>query len=244
MNVEKENLNKEEIIELTFDYFQRTIVHFAMWYAEARDNFGSEKAAKLMQESWEKSYTIQMNRMSKTLGFAMEGKFPKALFEMDIEKLKEFKKSASVNWLANDGIWFQTIEFSENMIEAKKCNDKAWNNFSPYEAMRIKDLLKLEVHPGLEGLKKALNFRLYADVNKQSIENETDSSFDFFMNECRVQQARNRKGLADYPCQSGGIIEYSTFAATIDNRIMTKKIACPPDVHPETWYCGWHFYTS
>jgi hypothetical protein len=239
---DKDNLTKEEILELTFDYFQRTMVHFAMWYSQVKDNLGDEKTVKIMEEAWQKSYGIQMKRLSKILGFEMDGKFPKALTELPEEKLLELKKAVAVNWLANDGVWFQSVEFSENMLEAKASNDAAWGHFSPYEALRIKSLLGLGKHPGLEGLKKAMFFRLYSDVNKQSITNETENSFDFYMNECRVQVARKRKGLDDYPCKSGGIIEYSTFAATIDSRIKTKVIACPPDPHPEGWYCGWRFY--
>ena len=52
------------------------------------------------------------------------------------------------------------------------------------------------------------------------------------MNDCRVQAARKRKGLADYPCKSGGLVEYRSFAETIDPRIRTSCIACPPDDHP------------
>jgi len=239
---DKNRLTKEEVLELTFDYFQRTMVHYAMWYAEVKDQLGTEKAVSIMEDAWQKSLAIQMKRLSKSLGFDMDGKYPKALTNLDMEALINLKQSVAINWLANDGVWFQSVEFSENMFEAKSCNDAAWSHFSPYEAIRIKSLLGLGAHPGLEGLKKALNYRLYSDVNKQSIANETDNSFDFYMNECRVQVARNRKGLEDYPCKSAGIIEYSTFASTIDSLIKTKVISCPPDKHPETYYCGWHFF--
>ena len=83
---------------------------------------------------------------------------------------------------------------------------------------------------------------MYAFINKQSIANETDTSFDFYMNECRVQVARKRKGLEDYPCKSAGIIEYTSFAEAIDSRIKTECISCPPDAHPDNYYCGWRFY--
>lgn len=239
---DKEKLNKEETLELTFDYFQRTLVHYAMWYAEVKDQLGPEKAITIMENAWQKSFAIQMKRLSKTLEFEMEGKFPRALVNLSMERLNELKKSVAINWLANDGVWFQSVEFSENMLKAKGCNDAAWSHFSPYEAIRIKSLLGLGAHPGLEGLKKAFNYRLYSDVNKQSIVNETENSFDFYMNECRVQVARKRKGLDDYPCKSAGIIEYSTFASTIDSHIKTTLISCPPDKHPDTYYCGWHFY--
>ena len=57
------------------------------------------------------------------------------------------------------------------------------------------------------------------------------------MDVCRVQEARRRKGLADFPGKSVGIIEFETFAATIDPRIRTTCLQCPPDATPGQ-YCG------
>jgi len=102
-------------------------------------------------------------------------------------------------------------------------------------------MLGLPEQAGLDGLKQALNFRLYAYINKQSFIEETENSFVFQMNECRVQVARKRKGLDDYPCKSGGLVEYTNFAEAIDSRIKTECIACPPDKHPEEYYCAWRF---
>jgi len=62
------------------------------------------------------------------------------------------------------------------------------------------------------------------------------------MNECRVQSARKLKGLAAFPCKPVGLVEYSTFAKAIDQRIETACITCPPDDHPEEYYCGWEFW--
>lgn len=241
---DKNILTSEDKIKLIFDYFQRIMVHYTFWYAEVVRHLGPDKAMNIMETAWNNSFQIQMNRISKILGFEMDGNYPQAISKLPSEKLDELKTAMAVNWLANDGVWFQSVEFAENMTIAKACNDAAWAHFSPFEALRIKNLLKLEQNPGLDGLKKALQYRLYADVNKQSIANETEKSFDFYMNECRVQLARKRKGLDDYPCKSAGIIEYTTFAQTIDSRIQTSVIGCPPDKHPEEWFCGWHFYIN
>jgi len=102
-------------------------------------------------------------------------------------------------------------------------------------------MLQLPENAGLDGLKKSLAFRLYAFINEQEIVEETETSFVFRMKRCRVQDARKRKGLADYPCKSGGMVEYTTFAETIDKNIKTTCIGCPPDPHPEEWYCSWKF---
>jgi len=63
----------------------------------------------------------------------------------------------------------------------------------------------------------------------------------FEMNKCRVQEARKRRGLDDYPCKSVGLVEYGYFAEMIDDRFETVCIGCPPDPHPEEWVCSWRF---
>jgi hypothetical protein len=127
------------------------------------------------------------------------------------------------------------------MNDAKRCNDSVWSQFSPIEAWSIKRLLNLPERPGLEGLKKALNFRIYAQINIQSTAEDGSDSIIFRMNECRVQSARKRKGLDDYPCKSAGLVEYTYFARSIDDRIETTCIGCPPDAHPAEWFCAWRF---
>ncbi|NQT76541.1 MAG: cytosolic protein [Bacteroidetes bacterium] len=235
------NLTKEEKSKIILDFFHRTMMHHAIWFAEVQHQMGREKAYKALDAAWQKSFAIQMKRLGKVLGYEIEDGIPQPLLDLPDEKLDDLLEGSAINWLANDGVWFQAVEFEYGMNEAKRCNDSSWAHFSPFEAWSIKRILGLPEQPGLEGLKKAFQFRLYAFVNKQSIVEETENSFVFRMNECRVQVARKRKGLNDYPCKSGGLVEYTTFAEAIDSRIKTECIACPPDKHPEEYYCAWKF---
>ena len=235
------NLSKQEKSKIILDFFHRTMMHHAIWFAEVQHQMGREKAYKALDAAWQKSFAIQMRRLGKVLGYEMEDGIPQPLLDLPDEKLDDLLEGSAINWLANDGVWFQAVEFEYGMNEAKRCNDSSWAHFSPFEAWSIKRILGLPEQAGLEGLKKAFQFRLYAFVNKQSIVEETENSFVFRMNECRVQVARKRKGLDDYPCKSGGLVEYTTFAEAIDSRIKTECIACPPDKHPEEYYCAWKF---
>ncbi|MEZ5198681.1 MAG: DUF6125 family protein [Bacteroidales bacterium] len=237
-----ENLSKKENAKLILDFFHRTMMHHAMWFAEVQHQLGTEKAFEAMNEAWEKSFSIQLKRISKTLGFELEDNIPVPLLDLPEQTLEKLRDGMAINWLANDGVWFQAVEFTRGMNDAKRCNDSCWAHFSPFEAWSIKRMLKFSEKPGLDGLKKALQFRLYNFVNEQSFTEETESSFVFRMNECRVQNARKRKGLDDYPCKSGGLVEYTTFAEAIDSRIKTDCICCPPDKHPEEYFCAWRFY--
>jgi len=236
-----EELDKKELVRLIIDYMHRTMMHHIMWYNEVMHQFGREKALEIFKIAYERGYDIHMKRLSRTLGFEMDEDLPKPLLDKNIDTLKALKDSVAANWLATDGVWFQAVEFSRGMNDAKRCNDSTWAQFSPMEAWSIKRLLDLTDQPGLDGLKKALNFRLYASINEQSFDEEKADSFIFRMNNCRDQSARKRKGLDDYPCKSGGMVEYTTFAETIDSRIKTECIACPPDDHPDDWYCSWRF---
>jgi len=236
-----EKLTKKDDAKLIIDFFHRLMMHHALWFSEVRHQLGDEKAYTMLQTAYDRSYPIQMKRIAKTLGFELDDGVPVPLLDMDEEKLTKLKESLAINWLANDGVWFQTVEFERGMFDAKRVNDSCWSNFSPFEAMSIKRLLNLPDNSGLEGLKQALQFRLYATINTQSIIDETQTSFVFQMNQCRVQNARKRKGLEDYPCKSGGMAEYPRFAETIDSRIQTECIGCPPDKHPDEWFCSWRF---
>lgn len=239
-NTEQE-LSVEDNARLVVDFIHRAIIHHGMWFSEVKEKYGTKKAFEVFDKVYKKSYGVQLNRLAKALGFEMHDGIPAPLLQLPKESLLSLKEKIAANWLANDGIWFQALEFTEGMQEAKLCNDACWAVFSPFEAWSIKQYLNLADNPGLDGLKRALPFRLYAAINIQSIEDETPNSIVFRMNDCRVQSARKRKGLDDYPCKSAGVVEYTTFAESIDSRIKTECIGCPPDDHPEEWYCAWRF---
>jgi hypothetical protein len=235
------DLNHTQKALLVMDYLHRIMMHHAMWYAEVMHQYGREKAFEVLKEAYNKSSWIQLSRLGKTLDFELKEGIPAPLLDLSDEIIDKLIDSLAVNWLANDGVWFQAVEFQHNLFDAKRCNDSCWAHFSPFEAWSIRNFLDLPENPGLDGLKQALQFRLYATINKQSIVDETPTSFVFRMNECRVQAARKRKGLEDYPCKSGGLVEYTTFAQAIDPRIKTECISCPPDPHPGEYFCAWRF---
>ena len=236
------SLDQKELARLILDCIHRTVMHHVLWYGEVQQKLGREKALTLLQSVFAKSSANVVGRLARTLDFDMEEEIPGPLLALSRDKLEKLIESVAVNWLAIDGIWFQAVEFDLGMTTAKECNDSCWAQFSPVEARSIKTYLDMPENPGLVGLKKALQFRLYAVINCQSITDETANSFIFKMNECRVQAARKRKGLPDYSCKSAGIVEYTSFAQAVDSRIKTGCVACPPDKHPQDWFCSWKFY--
>ena len=161
--------------------------------------------------------------------------------ELSREQLIGMLDDFAKNWLAHDGLWFQAVEQKFGLDAAMELDRRAWERFTVIEAERIMKRHNIARESGLEGLRKALNFRLYSRLNKQEIVEASENRFVFRMNDCRVQSARKRRGLADFPCKPVGLVEYSEFAKTIDPRIRTTCIACPPDQHPEEYCCAWAF---
>jgi len=217
------------------------MLHYGIWFNEVVHQLGLEEAIRIEQEVSTSIFALATKRLAGTLGFEIRSDLPAWLADMEREKLVSLIDAMCVNWLADDGVWFQAVENRHGMDTGKRCNDTCWTRYSPLEAAMIKSFLHLPEQAGLDGLEKALDFRLYARINEQTTERPSDELI-FRMVKCRVQEARKRKGLPDYPCKSAGVVEYQTFASTIDPRIKTDCIACPPDEHPEEWACAWRFY--
>jgi len=236
-----EKLDNTELAHYTIDVLRRIILHYGIWFTEVIHQLGLEEAIRLEEEVSASFFPLAINRLSKSVGFQTENDLPTWLVNMEKEKLIGLIEAMSFNWLASDGVWFRTVEDNYDMYTSKRCNDTCWTRYSPLEAAMIKSFLQLPRQSGLDGLEQALNFRLYAQINKQTIERSRDELV-LRMVTCLVQGTRKRKGLPDYPCKSAGVIEFSTFARMIDSRIRTECISCPPDEHPKEWVCAWRFY--
>lgn len=159
------------------------------------------------------------------------------------EKLLDLLEVYAKNWLALDGLWFQSVEQAFDMDRAMEHNKTVWRRYTVIEARRIKELLELPEQAGLDGLRRALGLRLYAPLNE--VEMTLDGNvLTFCTLSCRVQTARSRKGMPWHPCKEVGIIEYGEFAKEIDPRIATECVSCYPDITDTSCACIWRFTLS
>jgi hypothetical protein len=117
----------------------------------------------------------------------------------------------------------------------------SWRRFAAAEARRIMDAFDIGPDGGLDALARALTYRMYSFINPWRIDVASgDAVLRFFMESCRVQDTRRRKGLPHCPCRPVGQVEFETFARTVDPRIETMCLHCPPD--PDAGgRCGWEF---
>lgn len=166
------------------------------------------------------------------------------LYSLKKEELVRIIVDDAKNWLAHDGVWFQSLEKKFGMDVAVDIDTDAWRLFTVIEAKRIMERLGLKPGGGIPALVECLKNRFYARINLQQCLEVSETRAVFRMIDCRVQSARKRKGLPDHPCKSVGIVEYSGFASTVDPRIKTRCLACPPDRHPEEYWCAWEFTLS
>ena len=160
--------------------------------------------------------------------------------DLSRDELLGLLEDASLNWLAHDGLWFQAVEERHGTEQASLCNQQAIASYSEIEAKRIMRRFGI-TEGGIPSLMQALKFRMYHLINRQEFIDISEDRVVFRMKDCRVQEIRRKKGLPDYPCKPVGMMEYTHFAKTIDPRIETRCVACPPDDHPNHFWCAWEF---
>ena len=157
------------------------------------------------------------------------------------EDISHALADAAKNWLAMDGLWFQAVERAYGMDAALVMDKEVWEQFAIIEARRIKERLVLPEKGGLDALEIAFKNRLVSLINELEILRPDEKTLIVTTKTCRVQAARQRRGLPPFPCKSVGLVEFSVFARTIDSRIITTFLACPPETLPGTLYCSWKF---
>jgi len=160
--------------------------------------------------------------------------------ELSREDLLKLLEINAKNWAAHDGCWFLAAEEKLGLETAMMLDAASWARFAPIEAERIKSAFGLQDGGGIPALEQALKLRMYALANRQEVVRIQQDALELRMVECRVQQARRRKGLQDFPCKQVSVIGFPAFAWAIDPAIQTECLACPPDP-VGAGYCRWLF---
>jgi hypothetical protein len=164
-----------------------------------------------------------------------------AFADMSRDELLRALEMFAKNWLAHDGCWFLAAEERLGLETAIELDARSWGRYAAAEARRIVTTFPDRLGEGLSALEGALDLRMYAMINRQHAERSPDGrTLRFVMDACRVQETRRRKGLPDFPCKPVGTVEFSTFASTVDPRIRTRCLHCPPET-PEGAFCAWEF---
>ena len=89
------------------------------------------------------------------------------------DQLLELIAIYSKNWLAMDGVWFQSVERKYGMDEAMYHDVEAWRRFTVTEARRIKKFLGLPERPAWRAWSQALQYRFYANLSRYELSSKT-----------------------------------------------------------------------
>ena len=164
-----------------------------------------------------------------------------AIDSANADELRAALVDACKLWLAHDGLWFLEWEKRHGMDEAIAADTAAWARFAKLEAKRIMERNGLEPGGGVDALAVCLKGRLYSNMCRFTLHRRGKRELKLRMNECRVQDARARKNMALFPCKSVGLVEFMTFAQTVDPRFTAQCLQCPPDELTAGGYCEWVF---
>ena len=127
--VRAEDMDQEQLAEFIVDMLHRMMVHHTLWFREVEHQLGFEKAMQAMDYAWSRTKQISGKRLAEELGYEQENGIPAALIAMPKQRQLNLLDAVAKNWLAQDGVWFQAVEFSEGMNDAKRCNDSTWSRF-------------------------------------------------------------------------------------------------------------------
>jgi hypothetical protein len=234
-------LSREQLIDLVGLLMGDVFVHYGLWFTEAVRHHGVKTALEGDHRVLKQFYPLLVNRLAPHFGIELADGVPTAILSKSREDLLLLIADIAKTWVVGDGLWFQDLESRFGITEAKVVNDACWSHFAHMEAFKLKKYLGLGENGGLEALERALRLRVYSTINSHATSWDEDGSLLFKMTECRVQSARRRKNLEDYPCKSAGIVEHTEFALEIDPRIKTECVWCPPDRVPDQEFCTWRF---
>lgn len=159
-------------------------------------------------------------------------------------ELEELVEIMAKDLIAIDGTWFQAVERAEGMDAAMDYDRAAWERYMPSETRRLKAFLGLPDQCGLEGIARALPLHCTSLCNEWDMTWEDDGSLLFRITDCRVQNARARKGMEFHPCKSVGLVEYTALARILDDRVRCECVSCYPDITDTTCNCAWRFWVE
>ena len=147
----------------------------------------------------------------------------KTLEKMERSELIQLIEIYSKNWLAMDGVWFQSVERKFGMAEAMEHDCNIWEAFTKIEAQKIKEFLKLSSRPGIDGLKRALQLRLY-DINEDEIIVDGNTLI-YRTLDCRVQNARKRRGWNFIPARQSVLLNILVLPRPLMTGLSAKRLA-------------------
>jgi len=182
-----------------------------------------------------------MNKNNETI-FTYEDDYIR-LTQLGIEKLSKLFYIQIKNIWRVDGLYFQGIEKRFGSEYASEIDKETWSILAKIEARDLKKLFNIE---NITCIKEFMNLLLNTSwalyQSKKSVEIDEENNIGIFkVLNCKVQEARIKKGLKIFPCKSVRYSYLKAFTNSIDNNMRVEVLSCPPDEKPRDFWCGWKF---
>src|ERR1039458_5136312 len=215
-------MTREQLLLALEMFAKNWLAHDGCWFLAAEQSLGMDAAIVLDTAAWQRFAATEASRIMTTFGIPPAG------------GLEALERALGLRQ-------YSLLKSEESSAVCSSDLTAAWQRFAETEASRIMTTFGIPPAGGLEALERALGLRQYSLINSQRTEWAQDGTrLRLFMDVCRVQETRRRKGLPDFPCKPVGTVEFETFARTVDPRIQTRCLHCPPE-SPEGKHCGWEF---
>lgn len=160
------------------------------------------------------------------------------LDDLPRETLLALARMYARNWQTLDGLWFGNVEAEYGLDAAVKIDLMNWSKQTVVEGRRIKDAMKLE--GGLASVLKALSLMSWQIASPLfKIEEKSLNRIVFYYDRCPVQESRRRNGKPVFPCKVMKTTLLTGLAGVIEPRASLTCLTCPPDEHPEEYWCRW-----
>jgi hypothetical protein len=164
----------------------------------------------------------------------------KILSQLPKEKIPEYIFMQLRNLWAADGLYFLRIEELYGTETATQIDADVWAIMGKIEARKLKEFLGITGND-IPSMMKALQYTTWAlDLEDKEIIIQKDHALIRNIR-CRVQNTRKSKGLKEFGCKPVRFGFLKVFAKEFNPDIVVKCTVCPPDVHPDEFWCQWEF---
>ena len=165
----------------------------------------------------------------------------KTLAEMRMEKLLDYFFLQIRNIWRVDGLYFLGIEKKFGTEAATEIDAGVWETMAAIEAKSLQRVFKIGENPDVSviiGLLRKSSWALDQPFKTTEIGNKRAT---LGVDRCRTQEARQGKGLREFPCKKVRFGYLKNFAKTLNPKVEVNCLVCPPDNHPQHLWCKWEF---
>jgi len=139
-----------------------------------------------------------------------------------------------------DGLYFLGIEEKFGTNAATEIDANCWKLMGKIEARELRETFGIKRND-LSSLLEILRNTSWALYQTKKEINVTKTSVVFRVTECRIQEARIRKGFGIFPCKQVRFGYLKSFAEELNPKIEVVCKVCPPDKKAEGFWCEWEF---